>query len=129
MGNTPQRTESITKAMVYWSFSVIGTFFPTLVSVIMAALLSKTPSVGGDELVMLGCLLILPALLDYFRYRNEQKILHAICFFALLIFFAIFMMIYGVYKAQNWTEITPLSCVIVSVSILTTGLAEYSLHR
>ena len=47
----------------------------------------------------------------------------------LLMFFSVFMMIYGVYKAQNWTEITPLPCLIVGSSIVATGLAEYELHR
>ena len=150
MDNTSQRTESVTKAMLYWLFSVIGTFFPTLASIVAAlAMRKERMTLGGEEFVMLACLMILPTLLDYFRYSGQRKIFHDIFFYILLLLFALFMMLYGIDKAaDSGSEIIiflkvngkitffPASgngmkvpLIIAGVSAAFTSLAEYALHR
>ena len=116
------------EALVYWFIGVLFTLFPTLASICAALALSKPLIISDDEIMMLACLILMPTLLDYFRYRKERSGVHTLWFVFLLLFLFFCAVIYGIDKASERMEIRPVSACIMTLSILLSYVAEMTLR-
>ena len=100
----PVATEHPAMTMFYWFCGVISTFLPMMLSIIVAGAASQELTIGGEEFMMLACLILFATLIDYFRSPNKKEWLHQILAVVMFLFTLISVGLYSVFKALGNAE-------------------------